>query len=61
MNKARPKARLPRCAPQMTLSFIAELPLEERVRAEALALVSRLLLQVAQARSSEKEGADDRP
>lgn len=60
MNKARPKARLPRCAPQMTLSF-AELPLAERVRAEALALVSRLLLQVAQAHSSAKEGADDRP
>jgi hypothetical protein len=60
MNKARPKARPPRCAPQITLSFIAEMPLEERVRAEALALLSRLLLQVAQARS-EAEGADDRP
>jgi len=61
MNKARPKARPPRCAPQMTLSFTAEVPMEERVRVEALALLSRLLLQVAHARSSEAEGADDRP
>jgi len=61
MNKARPKARPPRCAPQMTISFAMEVPLAERVRAEALALVSRLLLQVAQAQSREAERADDSP
>lgn len=60
MNKV-PRARpSPRCVPQMTLAFVAEVPLEERVRNEVLVLVSRLLLHAAQARSCEQERPDDR-
>jgi hypothetical protein len=60
MNKV-PRARpTSRRAPQMTLAFVSEVPLEERVRTEVLVLMSRLLLQAAQARNQEKEGPDDR-
>lgn len=62
MKKARPNARRSsRRAPQMMLAFVAEAPLEERVRTEVVALLSLLLLQVAQAQSDERGGRHDRP
>jgi hypothetical protein len=44
----------------MALAYVAEVPLEENVRAEVLQLVSRLLLHAARARNSGREESDDR-
>jgi hypothetical protein len=59
MTKPSRRTRPPkRCAPQLPIAFPTKGPLEHNARAEAVALLSRLLLQVANA-LVEREAPDE--
>ena len=60
MKKPSPRPRQRVRAPQMSLAFPTKGPLDPKERSDILALLSRLLLQVATSQR-ESEVADERP